>query len=471
MTELSTLPMPRALPVVGHLLDLSGVGSDVYSVLENWASEQGPLFRVRTPRRDMVVIADGEIARQVVRSRPTRFARYRVMRDVIEEIGVRGVFTAEGAAWKRQRRLVMAGFNSRALLASFERVSEITGRLRAHLAEQSGEPVDVVAELMRYAIDVTGAVALGQDFDTLRRGPDVLRRHLQVVFPSVARRMANPIPYWRYGLKFARDRELENSIRAVSEIVMDLIRDARRRLDEGEVDAPRNMIEALLVARDDDDPSIALTDHEVYSNVLSILIAGEDTTANTAAWMLHYASRLPRVAHRLRQEAEAAFDGPVLPSHEAARKLPYTAAVAYEAGRLRPVGAILFSEALEGAVLNGTPYGDVPVPSGTPVFVMTRHIMNDAANFGRPDEFLPERWLDDERPKGLAHTPKLDFSFGGGPRICPGRPLALLETAMIASMVAKSFDLEPVVPEVTERIGFTLGPRNLKLRFHPRTQA
>lgn len=451
--------------MLGQLLDLSK--PDVYRVLEEWAPEHGPLFTIKMPGREVLVIAGGELARQVIRARPTKFARYRVMRDVIEEIGVRGVFTAEGDAWRRQRRLVMAGFNSRALLASFDRVSEITLRLRDHLRAKNGEPVDVVGELMRYAIDVTGVVALGRDFDTIRRGPDVLRKHLQIVFPSVARRMAFPFPYWRYGVKLADDRQLDESIRAVSKIVFELIREARARLDAGEVEAPRNMIEALLLARDDEDPSIALTDDEVYSNVLSILLAGEDTTANTAAWMLHYASRYPRVLHRLREEAEAAFDGEVLPSHEAARKLPYTAAVAYEAGRLRPVGAVIFLEALEGAELR-TEQGDVFVPARTPVFVLTRYIMTDASNFGRPEEFLPERWLDDERPPGLVHSPKLDFSFGGGPRICPGRPLALLETAMVASMVAKSFDLEPLTPEVRERVGFTLGPLNLMLRFHPR---
>ena len=500
--QMHQLPTPRGLPVLGQLLDLSK--PDIYRVLEDWAPEHGPMFTVRMPGREVLVIADGELARQVIRARPTKFARYRVMRDVIEEIGVKGVFTAEGEAWRRQRRLVMAGFNSRALLASFDRVADITLRLRDHLRAKNGEPVDVVGDLMRYAIDVTGVVALGRDFDTIRRGPDVLRNHLQIVFPSVARRMAFPLPYWRYGIKLAEDRRLEESIRAVSEIVFDLIREARARLDAGDIDTPRNMIEALLLARDDDDASShregssptgqspagppsefersalaasagprgrskqlaggkLLTDHEVYSNVLSILLAGEDTTANTAAWMLHYAARLPRVAHRLRQEAEAAFEGEVLTSHDGARKMPYTAAVAYEAGRLRPVGAVLFLEALEGAEVGG-----VFVPARTPVFVLSRYIMTDARNFGRPDEFLPERWLDDERPADLAHASKLDFSFGGGPRICPGRPLALLETAMVASMVAKGFDLEPATAEVGERIGFTLGPRNLKLRFHPR---
>lgn len=463
--QLQELPTPRGLPVLGQLLDLSK--PDVYRVLEEWAPEHGPIFTIKMPGREVLVIAGGELARQVIRARPTKFARYRVMRDVIEEIGVKGVFTAEGDAWRRQRRLVMAGFNSRALLASFDRVSEITLRLRDHLRAKKGEPVDVVGELMRYAIDVTGVVALGRDFDTIRRGPDVLRKHLQIVFPSVARRMAFPFPYWRYGVRLADDKQLDASIRAVSEIVFDLIREARTRLDAGEIEAPRNMIEALLLARDDDDPSVALSDHEVYSNVLSILLAGEDTTANTAAWMLHYASRFPRVLHRLRQEAEAVIEGDVLDSHEAARKLPYTAAVAYEAGRIRPVGAVIFLEALDGAELQ-TDRGEVFVPARTPVFVLTRYIMTDPRNFGRPDEFLPERWLDDERPEGLVHSPKLDFSFGGGPRICPGRPLALLETAMVASMVAKHFDLEPVVPEVRERIGFTLGPLNLKLRFHPR---
>ncbi len=464
MVQLRDLPQPKGLPVLGHVVAISR--TNVYEALEGWAPSQGPLFTIEALGRRILVVNDGDVARQVIRARPTKFARYRVMRDVIEELGGTGVFTAEGEAWRRQRRLVMAGFNSRALLASFDRVGEITERFREHLGAQDGRPVDVVGELMRYTIDVTGAVALGRDFDTIRRGPDVLRRHLQVLFPAIARRMSIPLPYWRYGLRLPADRKAEASVRAVSAIISDLIREARARLESAD-DGPRNLIEALLLARDDDDPTVMLSDDEVFSNVLTILLAGEDTTANTSAWMLHFASRIPRVFQRLRAEAEEAFDGPVLPSHEAARKLPYTAAVAYEVGRHRPVGAIIFLEAIEDTELQ-TERGTVFVPANTPVFVMIRAIMNDLRNFGRPNEFLPERWLDDERPEGLAHSPKLDFSFGGGPRICPGRPLALLETAMVASMVAKGFDLEPANGEVHERIGFTLGPDDLRLRFRPR---
>lgn len=458
--QLADLPSPTGLPIVGHLGALSS--GRIYEVLERWAHDVGPRFVIRAPGRDVLCVGDGELARTILRSRPQDFARYRAMRDVIEELGVRGVFTAEGEAWRRQRRLVTAGLNSRAMLASFDAVAEITERLRAHWLATDGARVDVVEELMRYTIDVTGAVALGRDLDTLRRGPDVLRRHLEVLFPAVAARIATPVPYWRWGLRRRVDRKLDRSIEAVRAIVLEMVREARAALAAGDrSEGPRSLIEALILASDAEDPSAKLSDEDVYSNVVTILLAGEDTTANTTAWMLHYASQHPHVHARLRAEADAVLgEEPVLRSHEAARRLRYTMALMSEAGRLRPVGAVMFLEALVDQDLDG-----VHVPAGTPIFLMLRHIMRDPRYFGRPNELLPERWLDDERPAGLAHQPKLDVAFGGGPRICPGRPLALLEAAMVTSMVAKTFDVRATAVHVRERMSFTLGPRDLQLRF------
>lgn len=467
--RLADLPSPKGLPVLHQLPEL--IGRRFNAVLEQWADELGPMFVVRAPPQgEVLVVADAELVRKILRARPARVARYRTMREVIDELGVTGVFTAEGEAWRRQRKLVMAGFNSRAMLASFDQVAEITERLRVHWEAARGEPVDVLEDLMRYTIDITGAVALGRDLDTIRRGPDVLRRHLEVVFPALIRRIASPFPYWRWGLKRREDRELEASVAAVREIVLDMVRDARARIAREHRDpaSPKSLLEALLLAADGAAPDQAsgarLSDEEVYSNLITILLAGEDTTANTTAWMLHHASRNAHVRERLRAEADDVLgDAPVLPSHEAARRLRYTRALMLESGRMNPIGAVMFLETVEAQVI-----GSVRVPADTPVFLLLRHIMTRREHFGRPHELMPERWLDDERPVGLAHSPKLDFHFGGGPRICPGRPMALLEGAMVTSMVAKHFDIEATQARVREKVSFTMGPAELKLRFAPR---
>jgi len=459
---LSSLPSPKGLPILGQLLSLER--GRLHTTLEGWAKELGPLYTLKVPGKSVLVVGDPAIARAALRARPNSFRRYSTMKSVIEELGVEGVFTAEGAEWRRQRKLVMAGFNSRAIVASFDSVREITERLRRHWSGRA-EPVDVVAELMRYTVDVTGAVAFGKDFDTLSRGPDVLRRHLAVLFPGVARRLNSPVPYWRV-VRMPVDRELDRAVAAVHGAVLELVREARAGLEseQSRRESPRTLIEALILASDADDPNDRFSDDEVISNVLTVLLAGEDTTANTIAWMLHYAACRPDVLSRLRAEADEVLgDALVIPTFAEVRRLEYATALTHETLRARPVGPVIFLE-----TIGDEPMGGVRVPRGTPVFVLARHVMHDDAHFGDPAEFLPERWLADERPAKLTHDPKADLSFGAGPRICPGRPLALLECAMVISMVARSFALEPI-GEVRERLHFTLEPEGLSIRFTPRS--
>ena len=115
----------------------------------------------------------------------------------------------------------------------------------------------------------------------------------------------------------------------------------------------------------------------------------------------------------------------------------YLAAVTSETLRLRSVLPVNFLEARRDVML-----GDVSVPGGTPIFALTRLCSIQRANFAEPDRFDPERWLGTcpvsaEHP----HNPRANFSFGGGPRTCPGRALALLECALVISMLVRRLEI------------------------------
>jgi len=130
--------------------------------------------------------------------------------------------------------------------------------------------------------------------------------------------------------------------------------------------------------------------------------------------------------------------------------------------RLLPVAPINFVEALCPTVL-----GDVEIPAGTTVVVLPRVAALDAKHFGAPDRFLPARWLG--APEG-AHEASVLSPFGSGPRICPGRSLALLEMRLVLAALHRSFDVERVgaPSEVQERYAFTVMPSELRVRLHRR---
>jgi cytochrome P450 len=139
-------------------------------------------------------------------------------------------------------------------------------------------------------------------------------------------------------------------------------------------------------------------------------------------------------------------------------------AVLNEAMRLKPVAPLLGLEALEDLIV-----GDVEVPKGSWLTVMLRSPALDPASFARPSQFEPERWLP-ERPDGDAHAAGVSMPFGSGPRICPGRSLALLEMRVVLATLIKNFDFERVgsPDEVHEHFSFTVSPRGLRVRLRER---
>jgi cytochrome P450 len=146
---------------------------------------------------------------------------------------------------------------------------------------------------------------------------------------------------------------------------------------------------------------------------------------------------------------------------EQAQRLSYTGAVVNEAMRLSPVVPLLYLESNEDTVL-----GDVAVPKGTPVLLLTRPAMR-GGRFGAAGEFRPERWLEEERGT-LPHDPGAHIPFGSGPRLCPGRSLAGVEARVALATLFRGFDLEPSGGEVTERYTSLMVPAGLSLRLRAR---
>ena len=265
----------------------------------------------------MVVVSDPETIRRMHRERPARFRRTRGLEAVAEEMGLKGVFVAEGDDWLRQRKMVVMALNTARLKSFFEKLLVIAGRLqrRWERAADRGEPVDLGRDLMRLTVDVTSWLALGVDFNTLQtRGP-VIQQNLDKVFPALHRRINAPFPYWRY-FRLAKDRELDRALGEVRKQVDEIIREARERLraDPERCAAPANFLEAIIAAKEV--KGADFSDAEIFANVCTLLLAGEDTTANTIAWAIDFFMRHPehfaraRVGGRRRDRARR-VDRPV----------------------------------------------------------------------------------------------------------------------------------------------------------------
>ncbi len=462
---LKNLPGPDGLPILGNILQLDL--TKLHSILEQWAGTYGSLYKFRIARKNVVAVSDANLINEVLRKRPAAYRRLESIAPVLNEMGINGVFSAEGDQWLRQRRTAMQALNTAHLKTFFPTLMKVTERLKKRWdrATTEGAPIDVQEDLMRYTIDVTSTLAFGYDVNTLEdQGADI-QRHLEKVFPMVNRRINAPFPYWHF-VKLPADRALDKALVAIRAALTEFIAHSRKRLAQNPDLAthPTNFLEAMLAARDVDGAEI--TEEEIFGNVLTMLIGGEDSTAATMAWMLHFLTDHPDIQRHVQQELDDVL-GPsnMLRDFRDAERLRYLEAVSFETMRLKSVFPILFLGANTDVELGG-----VQIPKGTAIFLLTRECSMQEREFTAADQFQPERWMAPHGGQENGHNPKAFVPFGAGPRLCPGRNLTLLEMKSAMAMLFRNFSVakSAFAKPVDEHFGFLMGPKNLSVTFQKR---
>jgi cytochrome P450 len=260
--SIAELPGPRGLPLLGNALQLARA-SRIHLTSERWARRYGPIARVEVGRRRIIGISDSDAINAILRDRPEGFRRWAEQEAVFDEMGLSGVFSAEGEQWKRQRRLVVTALNSNHLHRYFHVVRTSTERLYRRLAEaaHAGRVLDIQRELTSYSVDITSALAFGHDLNTLERGESELQGHIQRVFGMLARRIAAPVPYWRW-VRLPADRALDRSLAELHKAVGEFIAQARERIAARPElrQAPENFLEGMIAAQQTDG---TFTDKEI----------------------------------------------------------------------------------------------------------------------------------------------------------------------------------------------------------------
>jgi cytochrome P450 len=358
--------------------------------------------------------------------------------------------------------MVMAALAPHAVKAYFPSLVRVALRLRARWqgAARDGVAIDLAEDLERYSVDIIAGLAFGTEVNTIDGGGDVIQRHLDVVLPAVARRSLALFPYWRY-VRLPQDRRLDVSLRAIDRAVDELIAAARARLAaQPERRArPANLLEAMICAADEGGSGV--DDVAVAGNVTTMLLAGEDTTSNTLAWMLYLMQRNPAAMREAQQEVMRIAPDARAFTIEQMDALDYLEACAQEAMRLKPVAPFLPLEALRDSVV-----GDVRVPKGGLIWCVMRNHSVSESHVPQAAAFQPERWL---RRDAGAIDKHLSMPFGAGVRTCPGRYLALLEIKIASAMLLSSFRIESIDTvdgrEAEERMAFTMSPIGLRMRL------
>ncbi len=465
--SLRDLPGPRPWPLVGNALQVRL--SRLHLDMEDWVRQYGPVMRVQLGGIPILVVSDHELFHTLLRDRPEQFGRPSRMAEVMLEMGMPpGVFVAEGEQWARQRRMVMASFAPARVRSYFPALLGVTQRLRQRWqpAAAAGHDIDLQADLMRFTVDAVAGLAFGVEVDTLSSDGDVIQRHLDQIFPTIWRRAQALVPYWRY-LKLPRDRALDRSVQAVNVAIAGFMAEARERLqDPARRAAPPNLLEAMLVAADE--PGSGVSDGDVAGNVFTMLLAGEDTTATSLSWLIHLLWGNPACLAQARAEVDRVMPAELSDwTSDHLSQLDFMEACIHESMRLKPVGPFNVVEAL-----SDTEVADVRIRKGTPVLLVMRHDCLQERYFAHARQFKPERWLAGAEASAQHGLKRVSLPFGAGPRICPGRYLALMEIKLALAMLLQHFDItavgRPDGQAPPEHMALTMVPLGLHMRLKPR---
>ncbi|MDX6698736.1 MAG: cytochrome family [Solirubrobacteraceae bacterium] len=345
-------------------------------------------------------------------------------------LGQRSVLLLDGAEHLRHRRLLLPPFHGRRMQAYEDTVRAAADRQID--AWPGAEPFELLPSMQSLTLEVIMRAVFGMEPGPL---DDELRRRIREMLAPISRPlgiMLMMVSAGRFGRGRGAAARFEEQRRAVDEILFSEI--ARRR-DEPGLEERDDVFSALLLARDEDGE--ALTDQEVRDELVTLLVAGHETTATGLAWTFDLALHEPRVLARLRES---------LPEGD-----EYLDAVVKETLRIRPVIPGV------GRVVRGEPFAlnGYMIPPGVEINPSITTIHRRPDRYPEPETFRPERFLGPDAPDTYTWIP-----FGGGTRRCLGASFALMEMRVVARRVLERCDLTPLAgPEKVQRRAITLVPK------------
>jgi cytochrome P450 len=464
MISLHSLAGPHGIPIFGNARQI--VPKKMHQQLEEWSQTFGDRYKISLGSRQVLVCSNPEDIATVLKDRPSRFRRTTRLEMVAKELQMAGLFTANGEEWRRQRALVMQAFNPIHVKSYFPSLQIVAERFLKRLARQAstGTAFEMEPDLMRYTVDVTAGLAFGTDMNTVESEGEIIQEHLNDIFRMIQKRLFAPFPYWHY-FKFSEDRALDRRVKKVGESIATFIQEANDRMAKKPelFRHPENLLEAMIAARDEDNTRLSQSD--LIGNVITLLLAGEDTTAHTLAWTIYLLDKYPDTFARVRDEADEVMgENAVALSHEQLKQMDFIEACINESMRLRPAVPLIGGEANFD-----TEVANVCIPKGTMVLLLPRVAATDERHFSNALDFYPDRWLS---LLSTENNRKVCVPFGAGPRLCPGRYLALEEMKIVISLIAKNFDIERLDTldgkPVQERMSFTMAPNGLRLTLRNR---
>ncbi|WP_115863965.1 cytochrome P450 [Halorussus litoreus] len=434
----STPPGPSGEPLFGSSRRYA---RDPFRFLSACEQAYGSVVRFDLGPIETYLLTDPADVERVLVSEADQYRKPDFQNDALGDLLGKGLLLSEGQTWREQRQLANPAFDVTRLMGFADDIVSHNDDLLAGWTD--GAQVDLERDMTQVTLAVIVDLMLGTDLNDER--VQTIREALE---PLGARFEPDPVrfaaPQW---LPMPGDGEYRGAVETMEGVIDDIV--AERRGTHGDPttdDGPDDLLSILLRAQDRGEQS----DRQIRDEVMTMLLAGHDTTALTLTYSWYLLSQHPEAERRVHDEISDVLGGD-RPTMADVRELDYVERVVDEAMRLYPPVYTMFREPVEPVELGG-----YRIPEDAAIMLSQWAMHRSERHWDRPDEFDPDRWTRSSDRSRFAY-----FPFGGGPRHCIGKHLAKLEAKLILARTAQQYRLEYAREDEPELLpSLTMHPRD-----------
>jgi|ERR1700730_5706901 len=440
-------PGPKGSFLLGHAPSLARNWS---GFADSCAKEYGDIVSYRFLRVPICQVTHPDGIDYVLVRNAANFHKSRDYAAIRSILG-NGLLTSEGSFWQAQRQLIQPAFRHDNIAVYAEIMADSTAKFLQRWGD--GESRDVHHEMADLTLDIVTKSLFGSEVPAQAQGiglqiAAVMERFLSQAALSFLLPEGMPLP---------KGPALIRARRHLDRIITAIIQERRASR------APANDLLQLLLAAQDEHGT-RMTDEQLRAEILTLFLAGHETTANALTWTWYLLSQNPEAEENLSKELNRVLGGRA-PALTDLPRLRYTEMVMKESLRLYPPAWGVGRQAIHDFELGG-----YRIPAGTNIFIMQWITQRDPRFFPKPEQFLPERWRED--PIRTGRIPRFAyFPFGGGPRVCVGAGFAMMETTLLLATIAQRYRLT-LLPDavVTPLFSVTLRPKHgIRMRLDRRS--
>jgi cytochrome P450 len=411
-------PKSKGHWLLGDTMEL--VKSPLHYVIKH-QQKHGNLFEVDSVSHKVMFTTHPDVAKHLLVDNNKAYYKsfdYQILKMVLGE----GLISSDGNFWLKQRRLAQPAFHKKRLDMMFSIMLDETKLLcdRLDKIKQKGETFNLNHELTTVTINIVAKTLFGTQIDA---SIESVGKHITHLNNYIVTKVNNPLlpPVW---VPTARNLAFKKAMKDLNDIIYKIIADRRKNPEEQD-----DQLAMLMNARDEETGE-GMTDLQLRDEILTLFVAGHETSATSLSWILILLSQNPEWMKKCKQEVNEVL-GNRFPNLEDMMKLPILKRVIDEALRLYPPAWIVGRKALEDDELLG-----YHVKKGYNVIICVYQIHRHPDFWEKPNEFDPDRFL----PERSVNRHKYAyFPFGGGPRMCIGNNFALMEMNIILAMMLQRY--------------------------------